>query len=57
MIEPIDSALMDEEAVRMRQALHLLDHLRRDPADNMPRLDDALQAWMAAESQASMAQE
>ncbi len=57
MIEQIDSALMDEEAVRMKQALRLLDNLRRSPADNMPGLDEALQAWIAAESQSSLAQE
>jgi hypothetical protein len=56
MIDQIDSSLMDEEAVRMEQALRLLDHLRRSPADNMPGLDEALQAWIASESK-SLAQE
>ena len=56
MNEPIDRALMDEEAVRMKQALRLLDNLRRGPVDHGPH-DDALQAWIASESMSSMSQE
>jgi hypothetical protein len=56
MSEPIDPVLMDEEAVRMEQALKLLDHLRRSPVDHGPH-DDALQAWIASESMSSISQE